>query len=527
MGSSSPVQHREPDETTSLIASAKAASKCTKSDGEHETDKHSGASPTRLLLPFLLYCTAMGAVAVPKVNIILAVMCAQYGDESDAIIASRRLTNDQICNSASIHARMGRFMMWANIISGVGCAFSSPRLGSLSDRYGRKPLLAFSALGLLFGDVISIIAGWFPRRLPVYWILLEFGIGGLTGSFVSSMAIIQSYAADCTKGDARVSNFSRLHACMYLGVALGPAAGGAFIQVVGKGDLLSVLYAAGVCHAAFIAFVLFGVEESLPRAKRASENWKSMRGPSQSDMVTETSKSKVILTKLRFGVEKCNLFRPLAMLRPTLEYSSKPARKFLPLLASIDGIAFGVNLGLTSVLILYAEHQYGWRTMSASLFISITNATRAAILACILPMGFRLAKQKARETDFMVPSREKTNIQHNLLAIRIALFFDLVSQLGFVMANHTAFFTVSGMIAAAGAPASPIMQSLMTNYVAPEKTGELLGAISLCHALARSVIPASLQLIYSLTVANAPRSIFCVLSVIFACTFIVSLTIRL
>lgn len=105
--------------------------------------------PTRLLLPFLLYCTAMGAVAVPKVNIILAVMCAQYGDESDAIIASRRLTNDQICNSASIHARMGRFMMWANIISGVGCAFSSPRLGSLSDRYGRKPLLAFSALGLV------------------------------------------------------------------------------------------------------------------------------------------------------------------------------------------------------------------------------------------------------------------------------------------------------------------------------------------------------------------------------------------
>lgn len=91
----------------------------------------------------------MGAVAVPKVNIILVVMCMQYGDESNAGIAPRGLTNDQICNTAAIHARMGRFMMWANIISGVGCAFSSPRLGALSDRYGRKPLLAFSALGLV------------------------------------------------------------------------------------------------------------------------------------------------------------------------------------------------------------------------------------------------------------------------------------------------------------------------------------------------------------------------------------------
>lgn len=198
----------------------------------------------------------MGAVAVPKLNVLLALMCVQYEEE----VVAQRLGSDQICNAPSINVRMGRFMMCANIVSGVGCAFSSPRMGALSDRYERKPLLAFSALGLLFGDVISIAAGWFPHRISVYWVLLEFGIGGLTGSFVATMVIIQTYAADCTEGEARVSMFGQLHACMYLGVALGPAAGGLFVRMVGSGNMLSVFYAASLCHAAFIDFVLFGIK---------------------------------------------------------------------------------------------------------------------------------------------------------------------------------------------------------------------------------------------------------------------------
>ena len=112
----------------------------------------------------------MGAVAVPKLNIILALMCVQYGERA----APQGIGNDQLCDAPAIHARMARFMMFANLISGIGCAISSPKIGRLSDRYGRKPLLAFTALGLLFGDVISMIAGLFPNSVPVYWVLLEF-----------------------------------------------------------------------------------------------------------------------------------------------------------------------------------------------------------------------------------------------------------------------------------------------------------------------------------------------------------------
>ena len=124
-------------------------------------------------------------------------------------------------------------------------------MGALSDRYGRETLLAFSAPGLLFGDVISIAAGWPPHRIAVNCVLVEFGIGGLTGSFGAIMAIIQTYAADCTDGEARASIFAQLHACMYLGVALGPVAEAFFVRMICKGDMLSVFYAASLCHVTF------------------------------------------------------------------------------------------------------------------------------------------------------------------------------------------------------------------------------------------------------------------------------------
>ena len=460
----------------------------------------------------------MGAVAVPKLNIILALMCVQY----EAEIVPQQLGSDQICNAPSIHARMGRFMMFANIISGVGCAFSSPRMGALSDRYGRKPLLAFSALGLLFGDTISIAAGLFPYSISVYWVLLEFAIGGLTGSFVTTMAIIQTYAADCTEGEARVSIFGRLHACMYLGLALGPAAGGFFVRMVGSGDMLSVFYAASLCHAGFIGFVLFGIKESLPSSARSNTK--------VSTLVADTD-TRTTLSRVRTCLSACNILRPLGILRPPPETSSRSARKNLPRLACIDGFAFGSQLGLVSVLILYSEYRLGWKTMEATLFVSITNATRAVVLTVVLPMVSQLANGRilgmsGAAADPEARDTAATALRFSIVTLRVAVLFDLISHLGFAMADGPILFTLSGIIAAAGAPVSPTIQSLMVTYVEADKIGELLGTVALFHGLARSLVPAFIQFIYGVTVGSAPGTIFWILAFLFGGTFVLSLQIR-
>lgn len=463
----------------------------------------------------------MGAVAVPKLNVILALMCLQYDDKPDALTQTNSLGSDQICDSPAMHARMGQFMMYANIISSIGCAFSSPRMGALSDRYGRKPLLAFSALGLLFGDVISMIAGLYPHKIPVHLVLLEFAIGGITGSFVATMAIIQSYAADCSEEEARMTIFGRLHACIYLGVALGPVVGGVFVRKVGRGDMLSAFYAATLCHAGFILFVLCGIAESLRHSARSKP---SLSIPF-ADTPTPPSPSESSWLSIR------NIFGPLAILRSPTASACPTSRRNLPLLACVDGVAFGIQLGLASVLVLYSEFRFGWKTMEASLFVSITNASRAIVLTLILPAISHLATRQrfapTTSTDLNVRDRSTNALQFSIKMIRVAIFFDLLGHSGFAMASNGYLFIISGIVAAIGATVSPTAQSLMTTYVEAERIGELLGAVSLLHALARSLIPACLQLTYSLTVQTEPATVLWGGALLFGGILLLSFRIRI
>ena len=468
------------------------------------------------MVPFLLYCLAVGAVAVPKINIILALMCVR----NQSTRHSRGITGDDLCTTPAIHEEMGRFMMYANLMSGILCAFSSPRLGALSDRLGRKPLIAFSALGMLMGDVISVTAALVPDKISVYWILLEFVIGGLTGAFVTTVVFVQSYATDCTPQKERAKVFSQLHACMYLGMAFGPAAGAFLVRDFGKGDMLLAFYAAGLCHALFIIFVLVGIPESLPAPASAM----SSHVPS---VCPDDIPAK---PRLRRALAHCNIFMPLAAFRPSVETCvHHHGRHSLTTLAAIDALAFGVQLGLPQLLILFSEYELQWNNFETNVFLSITNAARSITLAILLPQAMQLISSFVSTTRPLEPISHRTTSEArriSIIAIRGAVFLDLLGNLGFAASHSPAMFTVSGVIAAVGAPVSPVVLSCMTTYVEPDRVGELFGAIGLLHALSRTLIPPLMQLGYSLTLQHAPHALFWGLSLLFGVAFMASLQMR-
>jgi len=125
-------------------------------------------------------------------------------------------------------------------------AFTSPRLGSLSDRYGRRKLLAVSSLGLLGNEITTILAAKFPQYFDVNIMLVGAAIDGLCGSFLLGMALANAYVADCTSPRHRAMAFGVFQGCLSLGVAVGPALGGLLIEWTG--DILNVFYAALVSH---------------------------------------------------------------------------------------------------------------------------------------------------------------------------------------------------------------------------------------------------------------------------------------
>jgi MFS transporter, DHA1 family, tetracycline resistance protein len=94
---------------------------------------------------------------------------------------------------------------------------SSPILGRLSDRYGRKKLLIISQLGSAFGYLILGLDG----NLPL--LFLSRIIDGITGGNIS---IAQAYIADVTTKENRARGMGIIGAAFGLGFIFGPAIGG-------------------------------------------------------------------------------------------------------------------------------------------------------------------------------------------------------------------------------------------------------------------------------------------------------------
>lgn len=102
-------------------------------------------------------------------------------------------------------------------------------------------------------------------------------------------------------------------------------------------------------------------------------------------------------------------------------------------------------------------------------------------------------------------NRFSTPLRLNMKIIRLSLLLVVLSNTGCVLSKTTFLFALSGIVSGARAPVSPLILSSLTNYVTPDRIGELFGAISLLHTISRPPILAPMQFIYSLTLSKALR----------------------
>lgn len=98
--------------------------------------------------------------------------------------------------------------------------FATPILGQLSDKFGRKPILAISLAGTCLSYVIFAL-GIIMRNIPLLFAARIFD--GITGGNVS---VAQAAIADVTKPQDRAKNFGLIGAAFGLGFIIGPYLGG-------------------------------------------------------------------------------------------------------------------------------------------------------------------------------------------------------------------------------------------------------------------------------------------------------------
>src|SRR5258706_11872433 len=149
------------------------------------------------------------------------------------------------------------------------CQFiGAPILGSLSDRYGRRPILIFSQIGSAAGYVLLGVASvgtWDPhaRLMLVY---LSRIIDGFTGGNVSTA---QAYISDVTTRENRAKGMGLLGAAFGIGFCLGPFLGG----VLGGINVSWPAYAAAIFAAIAAAQTYFKLPESRVHKPTESKLW--------------------------------------------------------------------------------------------------------------------------------------------------------------------------------------------------------------------------------------------------------------
>ena len=139
--------------------------------------------------------------------------------------------------------------------------FASPIIGSLSDHFGRRPVLLISIFGLGCDYMIMAMA---PNLSVLF-------IGRLiSGITAASFGTAGAYIADITPPEKRAQNFGLIGAAFGVGFVIGPALAGV---LGGINPRLPFWVAAGLALLNWL-FGLFVLPESLPKERRAAFSWK-------------------------------------------------------------------------------------------------------------------------------------------------------------------------------------------------------------------------------------------------------------
>ncbi|WP_400082960.1 TCR/Tet family MFS transporter [Yoonia sp. R78084] len=119
---------------------------------------------------------------------------------------------------------IGGAAVWGGILATIFAAMQflfGPTLGSLSDRYGRRPILIISLVIMAFNYVLMALA------FTIWLLIIARVIGGITAATQSTSA---AYMADISAPEEKAANFGLIGAAFGVGFVLGPLMGGALAE---------------------------------------------------------------------------------------------------------------------------------------------------------------------------------------------------------------------------------------------------------------------------------------------------------
>lgn len=226
--------------------------------------------------------------------------------------------------------------IWGGVLATVFAAMQflfGPFLGSISDRYGRRPVLLL-ALGAMAIDYLVMAQAW-----TIWLLLLGRMIGGVTAA---THATATAYMADISKPEDKAANFGLIGAAFGMGFVLGPLLGG----ILGQWGTRAPFYA-----AAALAVLNFGLGYFV---------------------LPETVTDRI---RRPFSLKRAN---PVGAL---MAVGHLPGLKLLLAISFVYGIAFFVY---PAIWAYFAALQFGWSPAMIGISLASFGVSMAIVQALLM-----------------------------------------------------------------------------------------------------------------------------------------------
>ncbi|MCH2166176.1 MAG: TCR/Tet family MFS transporter [Oceanicola sp.] len=159
---------------------------------------------------------------------------------------------------------VGQAALWGGVLATLFAVMQflfGPTIGSLSDRFGRRPVLLVSLFILAVDYYVMALAG------TIWLLLIARGVGGITSA---TMSTATAYISDISEPHEKAARFGLVGAAFGIGFVLGPILGG----LLSEFGTRAPFYAAGTLALLNLIFGYLVLPETVTDSIRRPFKWR-------------------------------------------------------------------------------------------------------------------------------------------------------------------------------------------------------------------------------------------------------------
>lgn len=414
-----------------------------------------------------------------------------------------------MCSDSRVQAMASSIQAKTTLCTGFVSILVGGKLGEMSDRIGRKPLLLFSCfIATLFKLGETMLLSTAIPFTP-WFFAVNGAIQGLGGGIIMMISIASSYVTDIVEPHERTTTLGFTIGSFYLGLGMGPLIGSWIVRKTGYP--LYTLYVAAAINTLLFFIVLVAIPESRPHQLRTRAQ--SMHLQRKASFVSQRS-GRSGHFPLGLSSQFNSLFQSFSIVKilwlPRHKTMGLVPRYNAITLVAIECLMMAVGISMGGPLIMYALYRFHANSEFLGYYIAGVGISKTVVLYLVSPILIHLLKKKLKvkvgAPDWI-----------DWLMTFVGIVFDIMTPLIVINATNVYLLLASGMISAVGALGQPAIQSALIKYIPENKTGEMFGALAVLKNILGMIAPSGALFIYSKTVQTMPTMVFYVFLLLLVC----------